>query len=179
MSSRCWNPVYVCCWRVAMPRDDAVFQIRLLGMTRFRPQTEQCATCGQVRRGRFLAIFAIGRRNGLRTVCGSATVQVHDPVPWQCRVSSSGIADPACTIKAGCMRPGRCRPRVESVIELCHRGGGASIAACGFLTGGGFRLNIIRWRMPGLVSSNGEGAWIAMVMWCLSPRTWSGLRRVY
>lgn len=28
-----------------------LFQIRLLGMTGFRPQTEQCATCGQVRQG--------------------------------------------------------------------------------------------------------------------------------
>ncbi len=93
-----------------------LFQIRLLGQTGFRPQTDQCAVCGRTH-GIEGAMFS-PQSGGL--VCGPCA----DRQPWRCLAMSRGSW--ALLRQASCMAPAllcrlkataRIRRELETVTE--------------------------------------------------------------
>ena len=136
VSSRCWNGL-----RTLLESRDAAwttlfFQIRLLGMTDFDPKRNNVPPADRFVRGRFRNFrhwpeewsangVRVGNRSGCTVLSRGSVAFLHQALQIQPALLSRLHA------------AGQVRAEVESVIELCHRGGGASIAACGFLTGGG------------------------------------------
>ena len=69
-----------------------LFQIRLLGLTGFRPQTDQCAACGKTRVIQGTAVFPCFRRTCLYNLRRAATVPMLAVVEGQFGVPSTGVA---------------------------------------------------------------------------------------
>lgn len=114
-----------------------LFQIRLLGITGFRPQTEQCATCGQVHRTPLPQFSPLAG--------GMVCERCASRQPFRCTALSRGSV--AFLQQALHMQPallsrlhaaGQVRAEVESVIEsYVTVVAGRRLPAVDFLTSGG------------------------------------------
>ncbi len=114
-----------------------LFQIRLLGMTGFRPQTEQCAACGQVRRGPLPQFSPLAG--------GMVCERCASRQPFRCTILSRGsvaFLHQALQISPALLgrlhAAGQVRAEVESVIEsYVTVVAGRRLPAVDFLTSGG------------------------------------------